>query len=152
MCKIVPRYALHHRVASSPPALFLPLAFFRYLLSPLYSPSFCRACFFWLLSILAALLAFFFFLFPLISFVSFFLITLYLFFYVFLPAYIFLTSFSCVPYISRSFYFPLLFLSHLSFPSDLFISCQLSFTSPSHSIYVLFFRFLSSFRLSIGFP
>lgn len=40
MCKIVPRYALHHRVASSPPALFLPLAFFRSLLSPLYSPSF----------------------------------------------------------------------------------------------------------------
>lgn len=40
MCKIVPRYALHHRVASSPPALFLPLAFFRPLLSPLYSPSF----------------------------------------------------------------------------------------------------------------
>jgi len=33
MCKIVPRYALHHRVASSPSALFLPLAFFRFLLS-----------------------------------------------------------------------------------------------------------------------
>lgn len=39
MCKIVLRYALYHRVASSPPALFLPLAFFRPLLSPLYSPS-----------------------------------------------------------------------------------------------------------------
>lgn len=41
MCKIVPRCALHHRVASFLP-LFLPLAFLRSPLSlpPLYSPSF----------------------------------------------------------------------------------------------------------------
>lgn len=43
MCKIVPRYALHHRVASSRVALFPPLAFFRaslYLYPPRSSISF----------------------------------------------------------------------------------------------------------------
>lgn len=143
MCKIVPRYALHHRVASSPPALFLPLTFFRSLLSPLRASIFRASsieCFFWLLSILAALLAFFPLLFSSPLDLS----------RVFPPVHL-------VPFLLRLFFLAFLIFLHLfslrSYFSLIFlrISGQLIFTSSSSCIYVfaIFFRFLSSFCLSV---
>lgn len=141
MCKIVPRYALHHRVASSPPALFLPLAFFRV---PFISalPSifrvFYRACFFWLLSTCR---------FARIFFCPFPLDPLRVFLpdhrYTFFTTYTFFLSvcISCTFFlrffISRSFYFLLLFFaSRLIFSSsDLLSLANIHFYSSFYFIY-----------------
>lgn len=130
MCKIVPRYALHHRVASSPPALFFLSLSFGSLLSPLCPPSFafpiervssgyCQ---------LAALLAFFSVLFPSILFASFFLITVIPFF----TTYTFFLSvcISCTFFL-RFLYFTIFLFSALIFRSPYFffgsfISCEYS--------------------------
>lgn len=146
MCKIVPRYALHHRVASSPSALFLPLAFFRFpFISALLSifRAFSRACFFWLLSILATLHAFFSFLTPLDLLHVFLLNHLIPFFLhtFFLPAYI-----SC----SLSLYFSIFLFSALISLSSHFSSGSF-YLLPIHfpfSFYLCpphFFRFLFFF-------
>lgn len=149
MCKIVARYALHHRVASSPSALFLPLTFFRSLLSSLYSPSFA-------LSLervssgycqclpLCIFLLFFTPLPPLIFFVSFFLITLYLFSARFFSSSLtFPASFSYVPYISRSFFIFRSYFSLISFFCRIFLSLANSFP--------LLILFMSSLFFSVSF-
>lgn len=140
MCKIVPRYALHHRVASSPPALFLPLAFFRVpfisALPSIFRVSY-RACFFWLLST-CRFTRIFLCPFPLDPLRVFLLDHRYTFFY-----YVYLFSF-CLHFLHL---FPAFLIFH-----DLFIFCSyfslallflrifyllriFTFTSPSYFIY-----------------
>lgn len=154
MCKIVPPdTALHHRVASSPPALFLPLAFFRgpfylwSLLLPVFraffqapvSSSYCQYLPRFARTFLILL-------FPLIFFLPFFRI-LYLLFMIFLWFFFFLFTF-LAPYAFRIFLNPFHFST--SFFSDVPFFLQISFsftviytfTAPIRSIYALsvFFR------------
>lgn len=146
MCKIVPRYALHHRVASSPSALFLPLTFFRFPFIPALLSifrAFSRACFFWILSILCRLARIFLLSYPPWSsscpsswspYTFFFL-------YVFSSPLTFPARFS---YISRSFFF--IFCSYFSLvPFFLRIFLSLANSFP------LLILFMSSLFFSVPF-
>lgn len=151
MCKIVLRYALYHRVASSPPALFLPLAFSRPLLSPLYSPSsalslehvssgYCQY--------LPLCSNFSHFSFPLdlprVFLLDHLLSTFLL--LVYLPR----SSFLRFSYFSIFLFFALIFLSRVIFPSDLFVFCPSSLLlHPPHLFMPFLFSSVSFFFLPL---
>lgn len=144
MCKIVLRYALHHRVASLPPALFLSLAFFRF---PFISalPSFA-------LSLLSVLLLTIvntcrIFLSPLICLVSFFLITC-TFFLGFFSVYHFCSFFLHFLYFSIFVLSACSYFSLISFLLRIFLSLACLLLLPLLILFMSFLFFFGFFFLS----